>query len=188
MYNWNTLCCYSYNKLALNGTVPAEVITEDSGLAGHLHLSHNNTVIYNVPLKSNSLKPLSSKLLSSSMSSSILSSSVKLARQLLEENNSAPVDENKKEDSSVHHDKDTVGTTSHDEVKDTKVVIDHEVQQNEKIGETEKSVPVVHVNRFRPIIFKLLLQEQVTAVSMGTLHTAFVTGKSWSVVHPCIVI
>ena len=168
-------CYYSYNKLALNGTFP-ETITEDSGLAGHLHLSHNNTVIHNVPLQpkseDNLLKISSSKLLSSSMSSSILSSSLKLARKLLEENGSASEDADKKDESSG---KDVAGGTTHNIVSDTKTVV--ETQQNKKFGDAEKSLPVVHhVDRFRPITFKLLMQEQVTAVSMGTLHTAFVTG------------
>lgn len=152
-------CYHSYNKLALNGTVP-EVITEDSGLAGHLHLSHDNTVIRNIP-NSDNLSTSSSKLLTSSMSSSILSSSLKLARQLLEENSK---DAEKKDDSC---NKDVVAITAHDKT-----------QKNEKVGDVEKCLPVVHhVDRFRPITFKLLMQEQITAVSMGTLHTAFVTGR-----------
>ena len=165
-------CCYSYNKLALNGTFP-ETITEDNGLAGHLHLSHNNTVIRNVPLEPN---VSSSKLFSSSMSSSILSSSLKLARKLLEENGGASVDADKKDDSSSSHDEVVECSTTHDVVKDTKTV--PETQQKEKAGDTGKCLPVVHhVDRFRPITFKLLMQEQVTAVSMGTLHTVFVTGR-----------
>ena len=158
--------------MALNGT-SSEVITEDSGLAGHLHLSHNNTVIRNVPLQPSKS---SSRLLSSSMSSSILSSSLKLARQLLEENGGALEEVDEKDDSSNSHDKDAADSTTHNIVTDTKTVA--ETQQNEKIGDTEKYLPVVHhVDRFRPITFKLLMQEQVTAVSMGTLHTAFVTGR-----------
>lgn len=169
-------CCYSYNKLALNGTV-SETITEDNGLAGHLHLSHDNTVIYNIPLQPKSdvlLKLSSSKLLSSSMSSSILSSSLKLARQLLEENN-VSVDGDKKSDATTPCDKDVTVNTTCDIVTDTKTVT--ETQQSEKIGDMKKCLPVVHhVDRFWPITFKLLMQEKVTAVSMGTLHTAFVTG------------
>lgn len=175
MWNGNIFCCYSYNKLALNGTFP-ETITEDSGLVGHLHLSHNNTVIRNVPLQPKSDNVSSSKLISSSMSSSILSSSLKLARKLLEENGGASVDADKKDDYSSSHDKVVAGSTTDDVVTDTKTVV--ETQQNEKTGETGKCLPVVHhVDRFRPITFKLLMQEQVTAVSMGTLHTAFVTGR-----------
>ena len=166
-------CYYSYNKLALNGTFP-ETIMEDSELAGHLHLSHNNTVIRNVPLKSDNVS--SSKLLSSSMSSSILSSSLKLARKLLEENGGASVDADKKDDSSSSHDKVVARSTTHDIVTDTKTVA--ETRQNEKTGDTGKCLPVVHhVDRFRPITFKLLMQEKVTAVAMGTLHTVFVTGR-----------
>lgn len=144
-------------------------------------MSHNNTVIYNVPLQSDSsnlLKKSSSKLLTSSMSSSILSSSLKLAKQLLEENSNDSVDAGKKGDSSSSTlgDKDAVASTTCDVVTDNKMVA--ETQQNEKTGGTEKCLPVVHhVDRFRPITFKLLMQEQVTVVSMGTLHTAFVTGK-----------
>lgn len=159
----------NYNKLALNGTV-AESLTEDNGLAGHLHLSHNNTVIHNVPLQPDLKDPMktpSSKLLRSTMSSSILSSSLKLARQLLEENQNAS---DKKADSSESSPSDKEATTCI-------VVTDATMtQQNDKITDSDKSLPVVHhVNRFRPITFKQLTQEQVTAVSMGTLHTAFVT-------------
>ena len=174
MHNGTPLCCRSYNKLALNGTV-SEIITEDSGLAGHLHLSHNNTVIRNVPLNPKQVDSvkMSSKLLSSSMSSSILSSSLKLARQLLEQNGNSSKSTDKKDDSSSDKD---ISSTTHDVVRDTKTVV--ETQRNEKIGDVEKCLPVVHhVDRFRPIVFKLLMQEQVTAVSMGTSHTAFVTGR-----------
>ena len=172
------VCSHSYNKLALNGTV-AESLTEDTGLAGHLHLSHNNTVIRNVPLQPNlndSLKTSSSKLLSSSMSSSILSSSLKLARQLLEENKNAS---DKKNDSSDLPDKEATANTRI-------VVTDATMtQQNDKIMDSDKCLPVVHhVDRFRPITFKLLTQEQVTAVSMGILHTAFVTGRCALYTHP----
>ena len=162
--------------MALNGTV-AEVLTENTGLAGHLHLSHNNkTVIRNVPLQPDSddsgklLKPPSSKLLTSSMSSSILSSSLKLARQLLEENSNSSVDVDKKGDSTDPSDKEVmVANTTH-----VAVTV---AECNDKSEDTEKCLPVVrHVDRFRPITFKLLMQEQVTTVSMGTLHTAFVTG------------
>lgn len=170
--------CHSYNKLALNGTV-AESLTEDNGLAGHLHLSHNNTVIHNVPLQPDLKDPMktpSSKLLRSTMSSSILSSSLKLARQLLEENQNAS---DKKADSSESSPSDKEATTCI-------VVTDATMtQQNDKITDSDKSLPVVHhVNRFRPITFKLLTQEQVTAVSMGTLHTAFVTGMCGLYTHP----
>lgn len=168
--------------MALNGTV-SEVITENSGLVGHLHLSHDNTVIRNLPLQStpdepdNLLKPSiassSSKLMNSSMSSSILSSSLKLAKQLLEENKNISVDTDKKSDPPTVSGKDAIAG---DIVSDTKPVT--ETQQNKKFGDKEKYLPVVHhVDRFRPITFKLFMQEQVTAVSMGTLHTAFVTGK-----------
>jgi len=167
-------CYYSYNKLALNGTV-SEFITEDSGLAGHLHLSHNNTVIHNISLQPKLLKPSSSKLLSSSMSSSILSSSLKLAKQLLEENSNVLVNGDKKSDTTTPHDKDMIASTTCDVAIDTKTVT--ETQQSDKIRDMEKCLPVVHhVDLFRPITFKILMQEQVTAVSMGTLHTAFVTG------------
>lgn len=167
------VCCHSYNKLALNGTI-AESLTEDNGLAGHLHLSHNNTVIRNVPLQPNlndSLKTSSSKLLSSSMSSSILTSSLKLARQLLEENKDAS---DKKNDSSGVSDKEATTNATRIVVTDATMT----TQQSDKIMDSDKCLPVVHhVDRFRPITFKLLTQEQVTAVSMGTLHTAFVTGR-----------
>lgn len=175
----NAFVWCSYNKLALNGTVP-EVLTEDSGLAGHLHLSHNTTVIRNVPLQPNSdnlLKVPSSKLIGSSMSSSILSSSLKLARQkLLEENSNASVATEKKDDSSSPSDKDAVASTTNIIVTEATMVA--ETKQKDKIGDTEKCLPVVHhVDRFRLITFKVLIQEQVTTVSMGTLHTAFVTGR-----------
>ena len=160
--------------MALNGTV-SEIITEDSGLAGHLHLSHNNTVIHNVPLNpkpTDSVK-MSSKLLTSSMSSSILSSSLKLARQLLEEKGNTSEDTDRKDESSSR--KNVTNSAMHDIVVDTEIVT--EKQRNEEIGGVEKSLPVVHhVDRFRSITFKLFMQEQVTAVSMGTSHTAFVTG------------
>ena len=172
--------------------MPVAIQPIDSGssdtLQNQFQSSQNKTVIANPSVEL--LKPSSSKLFTSSMSSSILTASLKLARKLLEEEGTAnksgdkgsviplnkdtltPVDKDTsdKDKPSPAHDKDTVAKEACDIAPSTK--------QSESMEPTNggKFPTVDKVDHFRPVVTKLLSQEQVTTVSMGTSHTALVTG------------
>jgi len=135
------------------------------------------------------------------MSSSILTASLKLARKLIEEEAATNIGGNK--DSATSKNKDTLAsndkdvpiphdqdahskdkaTSSHGKDTVSKEKCDTMTAPSTKQSATMESVKegnlttVDKVNQFRPIVTKLLSQEQVTTVSMGTSHTAFVTGS-----------
>lgn len=184
---------FSYNKLALNGSVAVAIQPIDSGssdtLQNQFQSSQNKTVIANPSVEL--LKPSSSKLLTSSMTSSILTASLKFARKLLEEEGTAVKSGDK--NSFSPHNKDTL-------TSDNKVIPNPKYKEKPTpsqgkdgnpcdIAPTTKQVETVEsakernlptvdkVDQFRPVVTKLLSQEQVTTVSMGTSHTAFVTGR-----------
>ena len=204
-------CFVSYNKLALNGSVAVAIQPIDSGssdtLQNQFQSSQSKTVIANPSVEL--LKPSSSKLFTSSMSSSILTASLKLARKLIEEE--ATANKGGTEDSATSKSKDTLASNDkdvpipHDQNthskdkatsfhgKDTvsKETFDTVTAPSRKQSATverakEGNLPTVDkVNHFRPIVTKLLSQEQVTTVSMGTSHTAFVTGYNYPNAYLC---